>query len=305
MQSSQHTRRWARIRAATTWVLVILMSLTVVAATAAVWLHETLLDTDAFIETITPVFSDPVVTDAIGDYLTEQTFVALEVEDRVDATLSSADAYIEAQVLGLIDLDPRIENRLANIDRPLFSDLTGPVVSAAEGSVRDATQTYLASEEFRDTFTTLATRGHAASVALLRGDYEQVPNVVLDSTSVRLDLTPAIAGTIQSLVAQGVGIVGFDPPAGFTVPVDTPETARAWLTKTFRSDLEPDFAQVTIMSTDRLEELQGTLRAFDRMVWLLVVLAVALAIATVWVALRKTRAIVQVAIGVVAAIALS
>ncbi|MDH5522048.1 MAG: hypothetical protein OEZ14_16115, partial [Acidimicrobiia bacterium] len=207
--------------------------------------------------------------------------------------------------LGLIDVDPRIESRLAAIDRPRFRDLAGPLVAAAEGSVREAVQSYLASEDFQTTFTVLATSGHEGAVALLRGNYAEVPNVVIDSDSVRLDLTPAVAGTIQALVERGVGIVGFDPPAGFTVPVDSPETARAWLADTFDQELAPDFGQITIMSTAQLEGLQGTVRAFDRAVWMLVILVVALTVATVWLAPRKTRALVQLAIGVVVALAVA
>ena len=304
VQSSQRERRHLRTRSIISALLVVLVSLSVVAATTAAWLHETLLNTETFIETIEPVFSDPAVTDAIGAYLTEQTFLALGVQERLDATLSQADAYLEEQVLGLIDVDPRIESRLAAVDRPRFSDLAGPLVSAAEGSVRDAVQSYLASEEFQNTFTALATSGHEGAVALLRGNYAEVPNVVIDTDSVRLDLTPAVAGTIQALVEGGVGIVGFDPPAGFTVPVDSPETARAWLADTFDQELAPDFAQITVMSTTQLEGLQGTVRAFDRAVWMLVILVVALTVATVWLAPRKTRALVQLAIGVVVALAL-
>jgi len=301
LQSTDRSRLGLRARSIVGGALALLAAVSIVAATVAVWLHETLLDTEVFIATVSPVFSDPAVTDPIGAYLTEQTFVALEVEERVDRALSTADDFIEEQVLGLIDLDPRLENRLAAVPRPRFADLTAPIVTATESAVRDAVQEYLRSDRFEATFTTLATLAHESAVALLRGDSEQLTDVVVDANSVRLDLTPAIAQTVQELVDKGVGIVGFDPPSNFLAPVDTPEAARAWLSDTFNRELAPEFAQITIMSSDRLGELQGAVRTFDRWVWLLNFLALLLVVAAIWVAPRRGRGVVQIAVAVVAA----
>ncbi len=301
LQSTDRSRRSVRARSIAGGALAVLAAISIVVATVAVWLHETLLDTETFIATVSPVFSDPAVTDPVGAYLTEQTFDALQVEERVNRALSTADDFIEEQVLGLIDLNPRVENRLAAVPRPRFADLTAPIVTATESAVRDAVQEYLRSDRFEATFTKLATRAHESAVALLRGDYGQLPKVVVDTNSVQLDLTPAIAQTVQELVDKGVGIVGFDPPSNFLVPVDTPETARAWLSDTFNRELAPEFAQITIMSTDRLAELQDTVRIFDRWVWILIFLALLLVVAAIWVTPRRSRGVVQVVVAVVAA----
>jgi hypothetical protein len=293
--------RHVRARSLASGILVVLTALSVVLATLGVWLHSTLLDTDRFMETVTPVFSEEAVTDALGLYVTEQTFEALGLSDRVENTLSGLDDILEAQLLGLIDLDPRIERRLAAIERPRFADLADPLVAAAQNSVEEAVQDYLASDEFQRTFQTVAERAHAASVALLRGEYERLPNVVVDERSARIDLTPAVVGVIQRAVAGGVGFVGFEPPPAFVAPVENPDEARAWLSDVLRFDPPDEFAQVTVMSAEQLEELQGVMRWFDRLVYLLVGLVVLLSVSAIWISHRRLRTVTQLGVGAVLA----
>lgn len=290
--------RRGRVRSVTVAILVVLTSLSVVLAGLAAWLHETLLDTERFMETVTPVFSEQVVTDALGRYLTDQSFEALSVEDRVAATLSRADDFIEQQVLGMIDLNPRVQDRIAAIDRPRFEDLAVPLVQAAQDSVEQSVQEYLESEEFQRTFAAIASRGHESAVALLRGEYERLPNVVVDEQSVRIDLTPAVVGVIQRAVVGGVGFIGFEPPAAFATEVETPAEAQAWLADVVGFDAPAGFAQVTVMSAERLDELQGALRSFDRLVWLLVALVIVLGVSAVWLSDHKGRTVVQLGVGV-------
>jgi hypothetical protein len=48
----------------------------------AVWTRSTLLDTDRFMALVRPVITSDVVGDAVGGYVTDRAFAALEVDRR-------------------------------------------------------------------------------------------------------------------------------------------------------------------------------------------------------------------------------
>jgi hypothetical protein len=278
--------------------LVVLASLATVIAGVAFWLNATLLDTDTFTETVNPVLAEEEVTDAMGEVLTEQTFSALGVEERVYSSLARTDAFLDEWVLGLVEFAPRIEQRLASIDRPRFTDLAAPLVSAAQDSVEGAVQEFLASDAFQSAFRAAVIRAHSSAVALLREEYDQLPAVVIDRGAVTLDLTPAIVGVIQNLGAGGVGFVGFEPPPALAAPVETPDQARAWMSEVLRFDPSPEFAQITIMTADTLEDLQGAVRLLELLGLLLVVLVAVLAIGAVVLSPHRTRTTIQLGVGI-------
>jgi hypothetical protein len=299
-------RGWAgahsRTASTLSGVLVVLMGLSAVAAALALWLHTSILDSGRFADNVEEIVSDPEITDPMGAYLTDQVFEALEVEERVERALAAADTFLAEQLLGLFDLSPAIEERLRNLDRPRIGDLAGPLVSSTRESVTAAVQGYLRSDEFQRWFPDVVERTHAAAVELIRNGPSDLPGVVVSAETVALDLTPSVAGAIQRLIRSGVDIIGFDPPAAVTAPVDTPEAARAWLEDTLGWQVPPDFARVPVMSTERLESLQWLVRMFDRFVWYLAGLTLVLGVGAVWAAPRKRRVVIQIPLTLVVAI---
>ena len=77
--------RWRRVL---TVLLVILTSLSVVASTFAVWAHQTLFDTDAFMSTVGPALEDPALYDALADRVSAEVVEGLGLEERVAARLA-------------------------------------------------------------------------------------------------------------------------------------------------------------------------------------------------------------------------
>jgi hypothetical protein len=53
-------------------LLVVVSSISILASVIAVWAHNTIFDTDSFMETIEPVLQDPALNAALGDYITEE-----------------------------------------------------------------------------------------------------------------------------------------------------------------------------------------------------------------------------------------
>ncbi len=63
----------------------ILAPLTVVAT----WAHDQIGDTDAFLETVTPLASDPAVQNAIADRITQEINQAIDVEEITGEALTA------------------------------------------------------------------------------------------------------------------------------------------------------------------------------------------------------------------------
>ena len=75
--------RWRRIGA---WVLLVVFCLGMVASLAALWARAQVLDTDAWVETVTPLAADPAIQEAIADRVT--TLLGEQIQ-RDDATRSA------------------------------------------------------------------------------------------------------------------------------------------------------------------------------------------------------------------------
>src|SRR5688572_28357546 len=86
---------WRRVLAA---LLVVLTSLSVVATTFALWAHQTLFDTDEFMETVGPALADPSLYDALGNRVSAEVLDALDLETRVTNGLASLDEFISQAV---------------------------------------------------------------------------------------------------------------------------------------------------------------------------------------------------------------
>ena len=78
-----------RLRTVATIVLIVLSSITLVAATIGVWFHRTIWDTDSYVAIVSPLVDDPAVSQALAIELTAEAFVALDVPDRVAGALDA------------------------------------------------------------------------------------------------------------------------------------------------------------------------------------------------------------------------
>lgn len=68
-------------------ILVVLAVLVLAAAVPGTWARRTLLDTDRYVATVTPLASDPAVQEYVARTVTQQVFTALDVEQRLSAAL--------------------------------------------------------------------------------------------------------------------------------------------------------------------------------------------------------------------------
>lgn len=296
-------RRRTSIRKWLSVVLVVLTSLSVVATTVAVWAHETALDTDRFMETVEPALSDAAFYSAVSDAVSEEALVALDIEARVTARLEQVDVYLSRTLLDALDVDQRVRDVLGRFERPSLTSLAPPISTALETRVIAIVDRFITSEEFTSRFPDLVRRIHQAAVALVRNELAELPNVYIEGGEVRLNLIPIITEALRFIVAE---IREFLPDVTLPELVsDRVDEGRRQLADAVQAQLPEDFGQVTMISEDRLAEVQETARRLDRFVWLLAILSVVLGAVTIAVSPTRRRTVIQLAIGIVAGLVLA
>ena len=294
--------RRGRVRGWLSLVLVVLASLVVLAAVVTVWAHERVFNTDKFMATVEPSLEDPAFYASMSGYVTDQTLVALDIETRVTDALDRLDTYLSEAIVEAINPDPQILELLSRFDRPSLTALAPSISAALETRVADRIDSFVTSEEFRTAVVELVRRGHQAAVALVRDDLAELPNVTIEDGEVRLNLIPLITATLQRVFDE---IRDFLPDVTLpSVVSDRAAEAREQLGAALRAELPDDFGQLTVMTEEDLSTAQEAAGRFDRLVWLVAILAIVLIAAAIAVAQNRRRAVVQVAIGVIVAVVL-
>jgi hypothetical protein len=282
-----------------TWLLVVLTSLGVVSSTIAIWAHQTVFDTDRFMETLEPTLTDPALYAVIGDRASASVLEALDLEVRVTDALSRLDEYLSQALLDAIELDQRALDLLSRFDRPSLDALAPPIVESLETRVTDRVEAFFASEAFVSRFPELVRRTHQVTIALVRDQLEELPNVYVAEGEVRLNLIPFITEALRTVVEDLRGFLpDIDLPA---IVSDRLDEGRQQLADAIQAELPDDFGQVTVMSEDALGEVQAVAEGLDRFVWLLVLGTILLAALTIAVSPASRRTAVHLALGVVIA----
>jgi hypothetical protein len=298
-------RRLSRRRDVRRWIshaLVVISALLVLASAVAVWAHRTAFDTDRFMATVEPALDDPAFYSALSDRISEEALVALDLESRVTIRLNQLDAYISDALVDAIDIDPQAQDLLDRFDRPTLAALAPPITSALEDRVTQVAARLVTSETFATRFPELVREAHEASVALVRNDMAELPNVYTADGEVRLNLIPITADVLRQVVTE---------MWEFLPDVELPEaiSGRAddgirQLGDALQAPLPDEFGQVTLMSQEALSEVQTTVHRLDQLVWLLLLVTAASIGATIAISPSRRRTLIYLGSGVVTALIL-
>jgi hypothetical protein len=271
-QSSRRfrTKRWRRVRTLLVGLLVFLSVLSLVVGAVAVWVHETVFDTDRYVALVGPMAGDPAVTEALATYTTAAVFDALQLQTRLQSALPDG-----------LDV------------------LAGPVTNAARDYVHDAADTFFRSERFQQLWVQINTVAHEKVVALLRGDYAALPNVTITGGEVRLNTIPIIGEVLRQLASSAAGLFGFHGSLPQISSGEAPDAARQRLAQALGVSLPEDFGQITIMKESNLTAVQDVVRWFDRLIYVLIGLSALLIALTLALSLNRRRTLVELGIGVV------
>lgn len=293
-----------RVRAVLTWILVALTVLSITAAAVAVWTRETVFDTDAFMAAVQPALESPEVATALSVRLTDETLEALALEDRLTTALGEVGDTIGGALADTLDLSPTQQARIRGLPLPGLEQLAAPIAAGLETRIADRIDAMVTAETFRTQLTALTRQAHTRAVALVREDYEQLPNLVIESGEVRLDLVPVVATILRDLADQGLDAVGIED-VPFIEPSGDPDVALDRLSQALGVELDENFGKLVVMSQAELEEIQAGARQADRLVWALILLSVVLVAVTVAVARNRRRGLIMVSVGAAIAVTIA
>jgi hypothetical protein len=283
------------------WLAAILVVLTVISAvttTVAVWAHNTVFDTDQFMETVDPALDDPALYSRISAFVSEETLAALDIENRLTDSLTRLDEYLSTALLEALEIGDRGQAIIDRFDRPSLAALALPLAEALESRITARIDGFFTSEEFKTRLPELVRRVHEASIALVRGDLAELPNVYIEAGEVRLNLIPIIADALRTVGDEIRGVLpDFSMPGIISDRVDE---GREQLAAAVRAQLPDDFGQVTVMTEDQLGAVQDAARRLDRLVWGLLLLTIVFAVLSVVASPNRRRTVIQLGLGIVA-----
>ena len=254
-----------RVRRILTPLIVALAILVFAVAVPGAWARRTVLNTDRYVDIVGPLAQDPAVQDVLTDRTT-------------------------ARVMDLLDIQPLI--------RDVFPErgavLAGPLESAIEGFVRDQVQRVYQSDAFA-TFWTEANRFvHSRVLLVLDGEGEEISVV---EGKVLLNLLPLVNLALVQIESVADGLFGRDVDIPEIEPGDIPAEAISRLEAAFGRDLPDDFGQVVVYDSDELGAIQDSVRLFERLVYVAIVLMLLLVPLALWLSRRKRRTLVQLMAG--------
>jgi len=260
-----------RRRSVLAGISLVLACLAILVATVAVWSHQVAFNTQRFTALAGNALDDPEVIDPLS-------------------------ARISAQVVSALDVQSRLENVLP--DR--VTAIAGPVTLALQDGLTRRLETLLAEPRMQQALTRTLAFAHERVMNLLRGQAQAVTD--LDGQVV-IEVYPALLVALQEL--QTAGIIGADVQLPDPATSEPPGVIRGILENRLGVTLPADFGTIPIMSVEQLQTAQTFVKAFDIVVIVLIVLAVALSVLTIWLAARRPRMVVFLAIGTIVAFVLA
>jgi hypothetical protein len=181
VETADRTGWWRPVVAT---VLIVLMAVLVPLSVLARWAHDEISDTDRYVETITPLASDPAIQAAVIDRITTEIMTRLQVDQVTDEAVNG---------LAERGLPPLASSSLKALSRPL-SD-------AIEGFVEKQVTALVKSNEFETAWVEANRQAHTQLVAVLTGKDTDV--VQVSNNTVSVNLATVIDTVKERLVARG------------------------------------------------------------------------------------------------------
>jgi hypothetical protein len=259
--------RRRRIRRSVVAVLVALSCLLVLLSTTVVWAHRTLLNTGAFVGTVSPVFKDPAVASAVATRATDQLFTELDLQARLKASLP-----------------------------PKVSFAAAPIANATKGYVAGQLTSVLENPKFQDAWIAALTFMHHDLVAVLRG---QQPTAISTSGGyIVLNTVPLINQALGKVSGLASDLTGKNVTLPTITSADPPQQAVNKLSKALGVQLPSNFGEITLVRSSDLASVRQLVKAFDGLTLILPLVTIVLIALTLWLSVNRRRTVLQLAVGV-------
>lgn len=172
-------------------VLAALGTLFITASVPTIWGRNLVLNTNRYVQTLTPLASDPGVQQGVVKAVTQQFDTHVDVAAQVRQALPP---------------------RAANL-------LSGPLQSAATGLVSTVTTRFVQSQAFVHLWVTINRVAHTALVEILTGRNTKNAALTVKNGILYLDLGPVVSAVKARLVAAGLTIAEHVPTVGATIEI--------------------------------------------------------------------------------------
>jgi hypothetical protein len=254
----------SRTRAIATVVLVVVSVVAFAAAVPGAWTRRTVLDTDRYVELSSEIAAQPAVQQRLAVRLTDATFAALDVEERLATALGGV--------------------------RTELAFLAGPITQAVRDQVRTRVEQLFASDAFQRLWADANRVAHTQILAVLDGDAETVQiqgdTVVLNTLPIVNEALKGLAGLASELAGRSVE---FPEITAETVPSEAVQRLESAL----GVDLPDDLGAIEVYDADEVREVQQAVNLFDRGVVLFVLLWLVTAVAALAVSQHRRRTLLQ------------
>jgi hypothetical protein len=173
--------RWRAVVAA---VLIVVGCALAPLSLVAVWTRNQVTDTDRYVQTVSPLASDPAIQNAIADQITAQVFTYVDIQGLTSQTIAALTER---------GLAPALAGQL--------QALAGPIANGVRGFTRDQVGKVVQSDAFANAWVQANRVAHAELVKALTG--EGGGAVTVENDTVSLNLSAFIETVKQQLVASG------------------------------------------------------------------------------------------------------
>ena len=248
-------------------MLVALSCLLVLLSATVVWAHRTVLNTDAFVGTVSPVFKNPEVTFAVAARGTDELFTELNLQARLRAALP-----------------------------PKASFAAVPITNATKGYVAGELAKVLASPQFQAVWTAALTATHQQLVAVLRG--QNTPAVSASGGYIVLHTIPLINQALGKVSGLASDLTGKHVTLPTITSAEVPQQQVAKLSKALGVPLPASFGEITLVRSSDLATVRQGVKAFDGLTLILPLVTIALIALCLWLSVNRRRTVLQLAVGV-------
>ena len=180
----QERRREGWWRPLVSTVLIILVVILAPLSVVARWAHDTVSDTDRYIEIVGPLASDPAVQQAVIDRITTEIVTRLQVDEVTDQAI-----------------DALTERGLPPLASSSLQALSTPLSDAIEGFVEEQVTKLVESDEFEAAWIEANRQAHTQMVAVLTGKDTDLVNI--SNNAVSVNLATVIDSVKQRLIERG------------------------------------------------------------------------------------------------------
>jgi len=263
-EGRRRTRR-TRVRKVSAAVLVVVFAILLPVTITATWAHRTVVNTDAYVATVTPIAASPAVQAAVSTEITNEIYAALNPQQTI-----------------------------ANALPPKAAKLAGPLSNGVKGYLQEGINKIIASPKFQQLWVTANQFAHAQLITVLNGDSKALQTT---NGQVVLNLVPLLNEVLKDVQARASALLGKNVTLPTISGNTVPAAACQKISTAIGRPLPSTCGQIPLFPASTLANAQHAYRAFNRLVLALLILTPLVFIGALWTSPRRRRTLLQLTVG--------